>query len=560
MQKTDVLFFSILFFIIIFSSCSNNNDDRLLQENFAPAPPNGVLPIMTLTEVKGLERGCLTIIRTVIEGDQKVDLNAQYLEIQGTDDNCLILCQTQDPQFATWGGIVAGMSGSPVIIDGRIIGALAYGFSGTINPPYVFGVTPIEYMLALSNKKPAEDNLNEAMKAPAASGEIRFKPLAIPISITGQGRKANPVDFGDNTEVFFNPFNTMKADGKEGFSPGDTIAVNIVSGPICNVDAHGTITYVDGNNIYAFGHSMFQNGNANLPFRKSWVHKIISSSNTPFKFSSGYGDILGVINKDFSTGIEGETGGKSDAIPVQVCYVDPDGKTKTATHFVARGQEWAVGEVLSSCVSTWRDEKSPGTAKVYMEVSFKETSKKFQRDYFFTGEDPYEKIYDDLCGTLFNKGVIESFSNRAENYVAKATIDNIYINVTDLSDIMSAEIVSLKAPKNVKIGETFEIEVGYKPYRKPVAYLKYSLDVPAWFHLSSATLSMSTKAGQYIKKEEFIPNDLDGYIDKISKDFIPLNVGLLKLSAYYGQEVTTKDILTPWVISGSKELEINITK
>jgi len=48
-------------------------------------------------------------IRTVIEGDQKVDLNAQYLEIQGTDGNCLILCQTLDSQFTTWGGIVAGM-------------------------------------------------------------------------------------------------------------------------------------------------------------------------------------------------------------------------------------------------------------------------------------------------------------------------------------------------------------------------------------------------------------------------------------------------------------------
>jgi hypothetical protein len=204
MQKTDVLLFSILFLIIIFSSCSNNNDDRLLQENFALAPLNGVLPIMPLTEVKGLERGCPAVIRTVTEGDQKVDLNAQYLEIQGIDDNCLILCQTQDSQFATWGGIVAGMSGSPVIIDGRIIGALAYGFSGTTNPPYLFGVTPIEYMLALSNKKPAEDNLNEAMKAPAAFGEMHFKPLAIPISITGHGGETNPVDFGNNTEVFFN--------------------------------------------------------------------------------------------------------------------------------------------------------------------------------------------------------------------------------------------------------------------------------------------------------------------------------------------------------------------
>ncbi len=296
---------------------------------------------------------------TVFEGTNVEKFDVEILGVLqniGPGQN-LILAKVDHPVVAR-AGIIAGMSGSPVFIDGKVIGALAYAWQFAKEP--VAGITPIEEMLKIAQvtKPPAGASLADASPrstlgiAPRLNAADLLKSLAEnkpeaafqklvdesmkPVStISGAKRIALPVSvssFAPETIQRFSPYldqlgfqavpagttstSTDATSNKTAFDMGDPVGAILLNGDF-NVAASGTVTYIDGNHVYAFGHPFLDMGEINFPMATSDVVTVLPSVASSFKFSNT-GNVVGVLRQDRSAGIMGILGEKADMIPVEV--------------------------------------------------------------------------------------------------------------------------------------------------------------------------------------------------------------------------------------------------
>jgi hypothetical protein len=304
---------------------------------------------MPLSEVK---KGMKGYGLTVFEGTNVEKFDVEILGVLnniGPDQN-LILAKVDHPVVAR-GGIIAGMSGSPIFIDGKVIGALAYAWQFAKEP--VAGVTPIEEMLKISGRVRAPQGASPAgasprMNAvellgalakqdPSAAFEKLIKDMApAPVSATGGVRRISmPISvssFSAETIQRFSPYfeqlgfmavpsgtnstSTTGTSAKTTFEPGDPVGAILLNGDF-NVAASGTVTYVDKEHVYAFGHPFLDMGEINFPMATSEVVTVMPSVASSFKFSNT-GPIVGVLQQDRAAGIMGTLGAKPDMIPVEV--------------------------------------------------------------------------------------------------------------------------------------------------------------------------------------------------------------------------------------------------
>jgi hypothetical protein len=262
-------------------------------------------------------------------------------------------------------GVFQGMSGSPVYIDGKLLGAVAFGYQFAKDP--IAGITPIQQMIEIFEQKQGGDgkwqrsgqsgqsgqarqvsfseiSFNEnsrefaefvnsvsgaprhgaqAVSAPSSSQVLT--PIATPLAITGvppevvarfapifQSWGFAPVagagGAAEATELKKADANTLK--------PGSTIIVPLVRGDY-SLAAAGTVTYRDGNRIYAFGHPFLSLGVSEFPMHEGEVVTVMSSNATSFKLSVPTA-MVGTLRGDRSTGIFGELGVSPRMIPVEV--------------------------------------------------------------------------------------------------------------------------------------------------------------------------------------------------------------------------------------------------
>src|SRR5205085_1695106 len=219
----------------------------------------------------------------------------------------------QDVIVAKMGGkaqrtnVAGGMSGSPVYIDGKLIGAVALRMS-VFSPDAICGITPIELMLEINDldqSRPSDartpdkvasrgqveipsELLAQAVAAGASSGLPRQTPILTPIEtpLTFSG-------FNDNVLREFGPlfqqlgvtavqggagsaiYATKPADGwKDSLQPGGVVAGVLISGDM-SVTGLGTVTYNDGKRVLAFGHPFFNLGPVNMPMSKGEVLMVL---------------------------------------------------------------------------------------------------------------------------------------------------------------------------------------------------------------------------------------------------------------------------------------------
>jgi SpoIVB peptidase S55 len=297
---------------------------------------------------------------TVFEGTR---LDRFDVEILGVLNNIgpgqdLILAKVDSPTIQR-AGVIAGMSGSPIYIDGKVIGALAYSWQFSKEP--VAGITPIDQMLKIAESGGARnaeltaarisagdflkamterktDELFAKMQnglagATPASTMSGAKPIAVPLSLSS---------FAPETVTRFAPWldamgfvavpsgasststaTTPAASGN--FKPGDAVGAVLINGDF-NVAATGTVTVVDGNQIYAFGHPFLDMGEVSFPMAKSEIVTVLPSVASSFKFANT-GAIVGAFKQDRANGIMGTVGAQADMIPIELT-VDGSGPVK----------------------------------------------------------------------------------------------------------------------------------------------------------------------------------------------------------------------------------------
>ena len=247
-------------------------------------------------------------------------------------------------------GVMAGMSGSPVYLDGKLAGAIAYSFPFTTEA--IAGIRPIHEMIAGLADEPASRNagiripsprepentrlfassrgLSEAaawMLPPAAKAigtEPRLAPVATPVNLAGFSERTLDV-FGPHLrKLGLRPMQGVAGGsragdtqlGDAGLEPGSMITVALIQGDM-EVSAAGTVTHIDGDQVYAFGHRFLSAGPTQLPFSRSNVITLVPNLSNSFKIA-GSGALLGSIVNDQSTGIVGRLGQQPKLVPARL--------------------------------------------------------------------------------------------------------------------------------------------------------------------------------------------------------------------------------------------------
>jgi len=248
----------------------------------------------------------------------------------------------QDVILAKMGGkakitnVAAGMSGSPVYIDGKLVGAVALRMS-VFSPDAVCGITPIELMLEIPDydqSRPMDARTPDKPVANRAAAQAGTPPgfsstmTAIDTPLVLSGFSAQAIDA---FSPFFSQMGITAVQGGSGagpltakpvsgwrdsLNPGEAVSGVLVSGDM-SATGMGTVTYNDGKKILAFGHPFFNLGPLDMPMAKSEILMVLSSAFQPTKFGNATG-VVGALRQDRFSGIMGELGAEAPFIPVHL--------------------------------------------------------------------------------------------------------------------------------------------------------------------------------------------------------------------------------------------------
>ncbi|RPI28720.1 MAG: hypothetical protein EHM61_04080 [Acidobacteria bacterium] len=283
--------------------------------------------------------------KTTFEGNQ---VERFEFEILGVLKNVgakqdMILARLAGPKLDRT-GVFAGMSGSPVYIDDKLVGAVAAAFPFSKEP--IAGITPIQQMVDIFKERPATSAPSVVHADPrqwlkASTHLADLLPGSWAVASTGNGlgnasslrRIATPLNLSGFSpqviEQFAPQFRALGLEPVSGIGgmaadptddgrlePGSTVAVQLVRGDM-DVSATGTVTHVSGNSVYAFGHPFLSIGYTDLPMSKAAVITVIPTLMVSMKVAATTQSV-GTIRQDRATGIMGVTGEKSKMIPVHL--------------------------------------------------------------------------------------------------------------------------------------------------------------------------------------------------------------------------------------------------
>jgi len=315
-----------------------------------PRPVAGKVEIMRLSEIKPGMKGTAW---TVFQGTEAEPVP---VEIVGLWKNAW--GPRQDIILAKMGGkatrtnVAGGMSGSPVYVGGKLIGAVALRLS-VFSPDAICGITPIELMLEINDfdhSRPEDARTPDKLQARGPEVPVPGELLGQPVAAGGSPMMIPieaPLVFSGFTESTLREFGPMfqqlgitaaqgggagaalhtnqpAAGWEHSLNPGEAVAGVLVDGDM-SVTGLGTVTYNDGRRVLAFGHSFFNLGPVDMPMSKGEVLMTLSSSYQPNKFANAT-DIVGSLHQDRHSGIMGVLGARSDMIPVTMQVRSLDAK------------------------------------------------------------------------------------------------------------------------------------------------------------------------------------------------------------------------------------------
>jgi hypothetical protein len=300
----------------------------------------------SLFPLKDIRPGMHGTGRTVFAGNRIEEFQVEVLGVldnMGPHESIILARLSGGPLGET--GVMQGMSGSPVYFDGKLAGAVALAFAFAKEP--IAGIRPIEDMIRPTATRAAlpAPRAPVALAANAASEFARALPHPA-LAMAGAAQMVDistPLSFGGFTratlETFAPQLRALGLEPRQAVSsggrldsamgnpadlkPGSMISVQLLAGD-CNVGADGTVTYIDGNRVYAFGHRFLDIGATSIPFARSDVIALVPNTNTSFKLSSAR-EWMGTIGYDGNTAIAGELGTRAAMVPVSVS-VSRDGK------------------------------------------------------------------------------------------------------------------------------------------------------------------------------------------------------------------------------------------
>jgi hypothetical protein len=290
--------------------------------------------------LKDVRAGMKGVGRSVFTASRIEEFNVEILGVLenfGPKESLILARLSGGPLEHT--GVMQGMSGSPVYLDGKLAGAVAMAFPFSKDP--IAGIRPIEEMVratatpsaAATPRRPllalADRDLTRLLPRPepVRDGDARMVDIATPLSFGGFTRATLDAFAPQLRPLGLEPRQSVTAGAKiepgmgnpADLKPGSMISVQLVAGDF-SVAADGTVTHVDGNRMWAFGHRFLDVGATALPFARADVIALVPNINTGFKLSTAR-EWMGAIHQDRNSAIAGELGKRVPLVPVSIDVV-----------------------------------------------------------------------------------------------------------------------------------------------------------------------------------------------------------------------------------------------
>jgi hypothetical protein len=482
------------------------------------ALPNAAPRYMSIDEVRP---GMTGVGRTVFDGDRieefKVHILGVLRNVNGPRRN-MVLARLEGGPLANT-GVIAGMSGSPVYVDGRLLGAVAYSLGQFPKEPLA-GITPIEEMVesagpqvrratpakahiglpitpekvaaALGSaferfQRPFADSPNDVqllrglVDEPRASQlGVLLRPIATPLTLGGFSGSVRDSLVGVLSATGFVampgglPVSGAAATpphAPEHLRPGDPVGVNLITGDFL-MGATGTVTEVVGDQVYAFGHPFYNLGPTEFPMTRAYVYSILPSLQSSMKISTT-GDTIGTFRQDRSTAVAGTLGKGPELVPVRISLDTERGLSKTFSFRIVNDQLFTPLLTYVSIVNTLSSYEREygaatfsvkGAAKVrqHGEVAFEDV---------FTGESP------SIGAAAY---VVAPITALLGNDMERVDLDGVDLHITTSERPQTAtlERVWLDAAK-IRPGTTVPLKLLLRTYRGDEVTRIVPIDIPA---------------------------------------------------------------------------------
>lgn len=407
--------------------------------------------------VADVKTGMEGIAKTVLVGDTISTFNVKVLGImkdKGPSGD-LILAKFSGPVMDKTGGIAHGMSGSPVYINGKLVGAVAYGWGfadGTIGM-----ITPIADMVKLWNI-PYEKEMAHQWQ------DGQLIPMGTPLMAYGFDRDALDYMAKKLPQYHYDMYDTAAANGDDVVKPlvpGGSVAALLVDGDL-KLGAIGTVTYVDDDKVVAFGHPFLKHGSTNYFMHNSSIFTVVKSVESAFKLGS-MGAEVGSVVEDRGSGIAGTVGRIHAGIPVRMVIRDLDtGKERIAYVKVIESSNMTpslASTSLYTFLNKTLDRSGAGTATISYTITPRNTGivPFTRKNMFYSADSISIKSVDEFYNVI---DVL--MNNRFINY----DISDITIHVDVMEDKKTAKIIDATAsPVIVSPGDTISVNVKLHPFR-----------------------------------------------------------------------------------------------
>ncbi len=458
--------------------------------------------------VDDVRRGMKGEGRTVMKGTK---VEVFQVEVLGTLKNTspgrdLILARLSGLGLEKT-GVIAGMSGSPVTIDGKLVGAVAYAWAFGKEP--IAGITPFCQMHSFveayerrdlaAQTKPVRVGLSDPVKVggkefdavtvaqgfddvtPRASDGLWMVPLRTPLAATGftphslklLSRKTSAFGLlpmqggGASAKIAEEEKNTP-------LEPGGALSVSLISGDF-DLSGIGTVTHIEGNRVYGWGHPFMSLGACELPLMTGYVHAIYPRQTVSFKMGSPLRTV-GVINADVSTCIAGWLGRKPDLLPMQMKVALGKGPGKTFNVQMVRQRSLLptlAFTALTNSIDMEGELPDELTAHFTARIELEEGAPIVIKDTFsgFSGGRAPHALFAPVANIV---------SQLTSNPYKSLRIKRIECETQILPGRVSAEIEAVElGSASYAPGETLKASVFLRPYKGLRQRVNVSLELPA---------------------------------------------------------------------------------
>ncbi|HBX75989.1 MAG TPA: hypothetical protein DEG55_07685 [Acidaminococcaceae bacterium] len=415
-----------------------------------------VLARTPLMPVENLKAGMQGYAKTVISGDTIETFPVEVLGVTGSESmGYQILIRAGGDVIARSGGISQGMSGSPVYIDGRLAGAIAYGTAFT-DPHYCL-LTPIHDMLDILDKPEPHRTAGDVSLLPKGTPLLAggFTPAGI--SVLQEGLQPYGLAVAD-TGV------SGGVSSAKDLEPGSSVGAALVQGDL-TLGALGTVTWTDEQGrILAFGHPFMKRGDAGFFLTKTWVLASLPNLQAAYKVGT-IGAAAGMFNQDRAAGVAGQIGRLPAYIPLYVSVSDSTrSRNGSARVKIINDEQLAptlTASVLASQAAKIADHGTGGSARILFDI----TATGSKEELLHVSR---ENMYFDKSALVkqLPAELQETVQVLLQNKLEKVRITNIDVNVDVSTETLVAEIKKVAVEeKEPKPGDTIHLKVTLKPYR-----------------------------------------------------------------------------------------------